>query len=97
MEKVVLQISEVLRKNDCASIIDVGVGTGRFALPLSRNGFKIVGIDISREMLKIARGKKLDNILLADANATPFPDKTFEAATAIHLLHLAIEWRFCAE
>jgi len=39
----------------CSTILDVGVGTGRFAKPLSDLGFEIVGIDISRKMMLKAR------------------------------------------
>ena len=93
MEAVVRAIAKVLEKNESKSLIDVGVGTGRFALPISRNGFNVAGIDISREMLKIARRKKLDNLILADGRITPFIDKSFDAAMTIHILHLATGWR----
>ncbi|MEE9490262.1 MAG: methyltransferase domain-containing protein, partial [Thermoplasmata archaeon] len=42
---------------ESSGILDVGSGTARFALPLSRRGFSVVGIDISEEMLGISRCK----------------------------------------
>jgi len=36
-------------------LLDVGCGTGRHAVLLSEKGFKVTGIDLSPEMLKIAR------------------------------------------
>jgi SAM-dependent methyltransferase len=93
MEAVVREIAKALQKYESKSLIDVGVGTGRFALPISRSGFNVVGIDISREMLKIARGKRLDNLLLADGRTCPFADKSFDAAMTIHILHLTTGWR----
>jgi ubiquinone/menaquinone biosynthesis C-methylase UbiE len=39
------------------SILDVGVGTGRHAIPLAQIGYKVTGIDSSAEMLKVAKEK----------------------------------------
>lgn len=39
------------------SVLDVGCGSGRFALPLAQTGAFVVGIDLSREMLAMARGR----------------------------------------
>jgi ubiquinone/menaquinone biosynthesis C-methylase UbiE len=39
------------------SILDIGVGTGRHAIPLVQAGYKVTGIDSSEEMLKVANGK----------------------------------------
>ncbi len=38
-------------------ILDLGCGTGRVAIPLARHGFKVTGLDLSREMLEIFNGK----------------------------------------
>ncbi len=38
-------------------ILEVGCGTGRVLLPLLRAGYQVTGIDISHEMLAIARAK----------------------------------------
>src|SRR5262249_21667120 len=38
-------------------IIDLGCGTGRLLVPLAKKGFDVVGIDLSEEMLRAARGK----------------------------------------
>ena len=39
------------------TIVDLGCGTGNMAIPLARSGFKVFGIDLSAEMLSIARNK----------------------------------------
>jgi ubiquinone/menaquinone biosynthesis C-methylase UbiE len=77
--------------------LEVGVGTGRISLPLARAGIKVVGIDLSKPMLR----KLLDNrgdadqpsIGLADAVALPFPDGTFGGAIVCHVLHLIPTWK----
>ena len=39
-------------------VLDAACGTGRLSIPLAKAGYKVVGIDITQEMLKIARSKK---------------------------------------
>ena len=41
-------------------IIDVACGTGGHVIPLAKRGFKVLGMDISTHMLKIAREKSKD-------------------------------------
>jgi ubiquinone/menaquinone biosynthesis C-methylase UbiE len=77
---------------DCCTILDVGVGTGRFAKPLSDLGFEIVGIDLSRKMMLKAKQKGVRNLILADAHNMPFKDETFDASIIIHVLHLLPDW-----
>jgi len=38
-------------------ILEIGCGTGRILKPFLLSGYKITGVDISDEMLKIANGK----------------------------------------
>lgn len=39
------------------TIADLGCGTGNIAIPLARSGFEVFGIDLSADMLAIARSK----------------------------------------
>ena len=78
--------------SECRTILDIGVGTGRFAKPLSDLGFEIVGIDISRKMMSKARQKGIENLILADAHNIPFKDRSFDASIIIHVLHLIPDW-----
>ena len=75
------------------SILDVGVGTGRFARPFQDCGLELVGVDIAEKMLEKAAGKGVKNILRSDACFLPFKDRTFDASVCIHLLHLISNWR----
>ena len=38
-------------------IADLGIGTGTLVLALARAGFTVLGVDVSRPMLEVARGK----------------------------------------
>jgi SAM-dependent methyltransferase len=47
-------------------ILDIGCGTGRHALELTRRGYKITGVDLSDAMLKRAREKAIEQDLIID-------------------------------
>jgi ubiquinone/menaquinone biosynthesis C-methylase UbiE len=83
-------ISEALEGSK--TVLDVGIGTGRFAKPLSDRGFEVTGVDVSRNMLLKARGKGLDRLVLGDAYRLPFRDESFDAAVIIHVLHVVVNW-----
>lgn len=74
------------------SILDVGVGTGRFAKPLSDMGLPVVGVDVSTSMMAKARAKGLHELIRGDARSLPFHDGSFDAAIAILVVHLMDEW-----
>jgi SAM-dependent methyltransferase len=77
--------------------LEIGVGTGRVALPLHRSGLPMAGVDISSKMVdrlvEKAGGWPPFPLALADATALPFPDGTFGAAVAAHVFHLIPPWR----
>jgi len=80
--------ASILTKDGCKRILEVGIGTGRIAKPLQDREFEIVGVDLSRGMLVIARRKGIVNIVIGDANQMPFEDKIFDAAVLAHVIHL---------
>jgi SAM-dependent methyltransferase len=43
-----------------ASILDLGCGTGNYALRLAQRGYEVSGVDLSESMLEVAR-KKMEN------------------------------------
>lgn len=75
--------------------LDAGVGTGRFAGPLQKRGYNVVGVDISPRMLGKAREKGTEDLFRGDLCALPFRDAVFRAAVSIHVLHLIPSWK-CA-
>ncbi len=52
-------------------ILDVGAATGAFSIPLARMGFEVVHLDLSEEMINIAKekAKDLPNISFIKKNA----------------------------
>jgi len=73
-------------QNAVASLVaslDVACGTGDMAVELLKRGCSVTGIDLSEEMLAIARRKTASaNFQLANAEALPFDDATFDAVTS---------------
>jgi len=79
---------ELLRRSSVASILEVGVGTGRIAGPLGAQGFSVTGADVSSGMLARARAKGIARLVRASGYHLPFADRTFDAALFVHVLHL---------
>src|SRR5690554_2222029 len=79
---------EMLREESPKRILDVATGTADLAIEaLALDPKKIVGVDLSEEMLKIGRQKveklgETDRIQLrrGDSERLPFSDKQFDAA-----------------
>ncbi|HEX6799247.1 MAG TPA: methyltransferase domain-containing protein [Ktedonobacterales bacterium] len=89
-----------------ASLLEVGIGTGRIALPLLAAGINVTGVDISARMVERLRAKYAEQrerlpalpwgalrVEMADVTALPFADAAFDAVLGVHVLHLIPEWR----
>lgn len=76
-------------------VLEIGVGTGRIALPLHEAGVDVIGIDLSAPMLERLLDKAPGSIPVVHGDATrlPFRDRSFGAAYAVHVLHLIPDWK----
>jgi ubiquinone/menaquinone biosynthesis C-methylase UbiE len=74
-------------------LLEVGCGTGHWSRYFSDKGFDITGIDISAEMIKIARQKQIPNshFEITDGRNLAFKDESFDAAAAITVLEFTTE------
>jgi 2-polyprenyl-3-methyl-5-hydroxy-6-metoxy-1,4-benzoquinol methylase len=73
-------IESEIHKNKTIKILDIGCGTGRHSIELSRRGYDVVGIDLSESLLKRAKEKASEqNLQIAfqkhDARELPFWDE----------------------
>lgn len=87
--------AEIRDKGRC---LEIGVGTGRFAIPLSVEGVDMFGLDLSKPMLLklIERQSALESnvrVLRGDATRLPFADQVFGSSMAVHVLHLISDWQ----
>jgi ubiquinone/menaquinone biosynthesis C-methylase UbiE len=81
--------------------LEIGIGTGRIALPFVQIGADYTGADLSLPMMEVLRkkiaaipeGAELLKLAIADAVALPFANATFDVIIMIHVLHLVSDWR----
>ena len=63
-------------------VLDVACGTGDMAMELLRQGCSVTGVDLSKEMMAIAKRKAPQaEYRLADVERLPFGDASFDAVT----------------
>jgi phosphatidylethanolamine/phosphatidyl-N-methylethanolamine N-methyltransferase len=83
-------------------ILEVGVGTG-LSLPYFRPDSRVVGIDVSAEMLAKAKHRAeqlphVEELLIMDAENLKFPDNSFDAVLALYVASVVPNpARFAAE
>lgn len=77
-----------LKEHRWASVLEVGVGTGRIAEPLGRAGLRVVGLDASRGMLERAAAKGIRKLVQGTAYRLPFSDRVFDTVLFVHVLHM---------
>jgi ubiquinone/menaquinone biosynthesis C-methylase UbiE len=67
-----------------AEVLDVPCGFGRHSLPLSRAGYRVVGVDRAQSLLDEAQrragGERWPKFVRADYRELPFADESFDAA-----------------
>jgi SAM-dependent methyltransferase len=77
--------------------LEIGVGTGRLALPLAARGVRVTGLDLSAAMLaklvEKSEGRRPVDLVRGDGTRLPFRDEAFGSALAVHVLHLITDWR----
>lgn len=75
-------------------LLELGIGTGRIALPFLNAGDTYIGVDLSLPMMRRLEGKS-PHASLANADITnlPFADNAFDAAIAMHVFHLVGDWQ----
>jgi SAM-dependent methyltransferase len=95
-ERVAEGIVQAIHATPETRLLELGIGTGRIAIPLAGRGYTYTGIDISAEMMGRLREKaNLPNLSLREGDITtlPFEGGSFDAVLAFHVLHLVAEWR----
>lgn len=90
-----LKEKELKRFRKCKNILDLGCGNGLVTGEILRHGVKYYGLDISKELIKIARKKypsevksKRANFLVGDAcKKLPYKNNFFDGVVSFAVLH----------
>ena len=93
-EKSVSLLKKFFSSEHCATIIDLGTGTGRLIKPLLEFAKKVVGVDNSYAMLEQARSKiKTDSaeFRLGELEHLPFQDSFSDGAVIHYVLHHCVQ------
>lgn len=90
--QIAASIEHALSKRE-AHLLEVGIGTGRIAMPLIARGLRYTGLDLSVEMLNVCRAKcngisNRVSLVEGDAQDLPFDPESFDALIAVHVWHL---------
>jgi len=64
-------------------ILDAACGTGRHTIPLCKEGFNIVGLDVSSNLLRIAKKAVGLWLVRGDLRALPFKSEAFDAIISV--------------
>jgi ubiquinone/menaquinone biosynthesis C-methylase UbiE len=71
-----------------AEVLETGCGTGHWLAVLSQAGCKVAGLELSRQMLAMAKEKVPDLVLVQGrAEAIPWPAQTFDRIVCINAFH----------
>ena len=91
--EVLNEVIDALAVFEDKLVLEVGVGSGRIGFPLLKEvKLWFVGLDLSKEMLKLAKAKmssykqKFD-LILGDAEHLPFKSETFDSIICISAMH----------
>ena len=84
-----LDVLRALGLDPAAALLDVGSGTGEFQRRLRAEGHtgRLCVLDMSQAAVDAAEAVQDVVGFLGDAQALPFPDATFDAVTARHMLY----------
>lgn len=78
-------------------VVDVGCGTGQLSVPLAERGGIVCGVDISQEMIEIARSKVKPGwhatFATGDARDLPAGNSSFGGAIVSKLFQHIQDWR----
>ena len=82
-----MDIAEIREGKD---ILEIGCGTGNFTKGLAKSKAHIIAIDLSEELLDLAKDKTFENNVefrVGDAENLPFGDNSFDAVVGNSVLH----------
>ena len=81
-ERQISFLKSTLKPNSL--ILDLACGTGRHLIPLCKQGYRVVGLDVSLKLLKVAKGRwRGAQVVCADMRFLPFKAEAFSLAVSM--------------
>jgi SAM-dependent methyltransferase len=75
----------------CANVLEIGCGTGAFSRRLAQRSDRVLALDLSPQMIRLARerSREYTNIdyQVADVTGWPFPSGQFDCIASIATMH----------
>src|SRR5437870_4236338 len=75
----------------CESALEIGCGTGAFSRRLAQHAQNVLALDLSPEMIRIARQRSIQfsniEFQIADVTSWNFPGETFDCIASLATLH----------
>lgn len=93
----VVKAVPTFRRRKTKSVLDMGCGIGRHCVYLAKKGFRVIGVDVSKSALKMAkqwaRKERLKNVFFICGTMTqiPFIENHFDAVISISVVHHAVK------
>ncbi len=85
---VVRRLAELVGFDADGLYLDLGCGTGNYALALADRGFRICGVDLSEMMIRKANQKDgAPHWVRGDAQALPFEQRAFSGVICVSAVH----------
>lgn len=87
------RLAKLFHDNGVKNILDLGCGTGRHIVYLSRDGFEVSGFDSSKTALELTEKWLKEEKLDADIRFSkmeepfPYPEDFFDAVISIQVIH----------
>jgi len=77
--------------SNCLDALEIGCGTGSLARRLAERSERVLALDLSQEMIRLARERSAQfaniNFQLADVLESQLPDESFDCIASIATLH----------
>jgi len=88
IEPVAREVLDAVGMQAGETLLDVATGTGNAALEAARRGARVTGLDLTPELLSIARQRADEEglqitLVEGDAQALPFADGSFDRVTSV--------------
>ncbi|MBW4580312.1 MAG: methyltransferase domain-containing protein [Tildeniella nuda ZEHNDER 1965/U140] len=85
--RIVTELLRILQASSVSTVVDIGAGTGSYALPLANQGYQVLAVEPSAVMREQAISHPSIQWFDGCAEHLPLPDQTADAAIVMLAFH----------